>query len=340
MVRNKISRESNIELLRIVSMFLVLMIHYIPIRGIPTKFSLENDFWETVFNLELRSICFVCVNCFILISGYFGIRWKVKSILNYIYQVLFWVVLCYFIAILIGVHDFNGLEFLKRLSSFLSYNWFILSYLGLYMFAPVLNSFIEKCSQRELGRFIIIFYLFSTYFGYILQVSPEFKEGTTFVSLMGLYLIGAFIRRYEYSCWFIKFNKYIDLLIYLGIGVFLVLVSIIAISLGFDHSLYGYLNPFIIAESLFLFLFFRKLNIPQSKIINYMAGSAFAVYLFHYNPSIIGIYTQICRYIQDNFRISLFYILLFLGGVFIIAVIIDKVRIWSFNRIWNVLNIQ
>lgn len=52
MVRNKISRESNIELLRIVSMFLVLMIHYIPIRGIPTKFSLENDFWETVFNLE------------------------------------------------------------------------------------------------------------------------------------------------------------------------------------------------------------------------------------------------------------------------------------------------
>lgn len=71
-----------------------------------------------------------------------------------------------------------------------------------------------------------------------------------------------------------------------------------------------------------------------------MAGSAFAVYLFHYNPSIIGIYTQICRYIQDNFRISLFYILLFLGGVFIIAVIIDKVRIWSFNRIWNVLNIQ
>ena len=253
---------------------------------------------------------------------------------------LFWVVLCYLIAILIGVHDFSGLELLKRLSSFLSYNWFILSYLGLYMFAPVLNSFIEKCSQRELGRFIIIFYLFSTYFGYILQESPEFKEGTTFVSLMGLYLIGAFIRRYEYNCWLIKFNRYIDLLIYLGIGVFLVLVSIIAISLGFNHSLYGYLNPFIIIESIFLFLFFRKLNIPQSKIVNYMAGSAFAVYLFHYNPSIIGMYTQICRYIQDNFRISLFYILLFLGVVFIIAVIIDKVRIWSFNRIWKIFNIQ
>lgn len=83
-------RSSNIELLRILSMFLVLMIHYIPSRTLPTHDTLAHDTLGTLFDLELRSISFVCVNCFILISGYFGIRWKLKSFSNLLFQILFW----------------------------------------------------------------------------------------------------------------------------------------------------------------------------------------------------------------------------------------------------------
>lgn len=88
---NKIEREtqersSNIELLRILSMFLVLMIHYIPSRTLPTHDTLAHDTLGTLFDLELRSISFVCVNCFILISGYFGIRWKLKSFSNLLFK--------------------------------------------------------------------------------------------------------------------------------------------------------------------------------------------------------------------------------------------------------------
>ena len=91
---NKIEREtqersSNIELLRILSMFLVLMIHYIPSRTLPTHDTLAHDTLGTLFDLQLRSISFVCVNCFILISGYFGIRWKLKSFSNLLFQILF-----------------------------------------------------------------------------------------------------------------------------------------------------------------------------------------------------------------------------------------------------------
>ena len=57
-------RSSNIELLRILSMFLVLMIHYIPSRTLPTHDTLAHDTLGTLFDLELRSISFVCVNCF------------------------------------------------------------------------------------------------------------------------------------------------------------------------------------------------------------------------------------------------------------------------------------
>lgn len=41
MQSNVDKRQSNIELLRILSMFLVLMIHYIPFRGTPSPIALE-----------------------------------------------------------------------------------------------------------------------------------------------------------------------------------------------------------------------------------------------------------------------------------------------------------
>ena len=56
---NKIEREtqersSNIELLRILSMFLVLMIHYIPSRTLPTHDTLAHDTLGTLFYSHLR----------------------------------------------------------------------------------------------------------------------------------------------------------------------------------------------------------------------------------------------------------------------------------------------
>lgn len=121
-------RQSNIELLRIVSMFLVLMVHYIPFRGEVTANSLRGGYLGVLLNLELRSLTFVCVNCFILISGYFGIKWKWRSLWNYLYQVMFWTVLAYFVAIAIGTSVFDIKQFgwvLKHLFPIIGLNCLI-----------------------------------------------------------------------------------------------------------------------------------------------------------------------------------------------------------------------
>ena len=164
-------------------------------------------------------------------------------------------------------------------------------------------------------------------------MSPEFQEGTTFVSLIGLYLIGAYIRKYNLNV--LRFKKIYDLLIYFGIGILLVILSVIALRFKITSSLYGYLNPLIIIESVYLFLFFKKLDIRYNKFINWVAASAFAVYLFHYNPNIFVFYSNICKYIQINFSYSFFAAILFMILIFIVAVLIDKIRIWSFNLIYK-----
>ena len=76
-------------------MLLVLLAHYVPTRenGLSSLLSLNtmdiDNNLNVVCNLILRSLGIVCVHCFILISGYWGIRFKLKSFTNLLFQMFF-----------------------------------------------------------------------------------------------------------------------------------------------------------------------------------------------------------------------------------------------------------
>lgn len=101
-------RESNFELLRIVAMFLVLMLHanFISI-GSPTI----SDCHEAPFNSILRyffqSLSIGCVDIFVLISGWFGIRPSIKSFTSFIFQCFFFLFGVYAVCCIGGISEFN-----------------------------------------------------------------------------------------------------------------------------------------------------------------------------------------------------------------------------------------
>lgn len=78
------ARQSNIELLRLIVMFFVLLLHtnYLSI-GEPDY----NDVPLTEFIVRnfIESFNFIAVIVFVLISGYFSIRLKRESIANYLF---------------------------------------------------------------------------------------------------------------------------------------------------------------------------------------------------------------------------------------------------------------
>lgn len=327
-------RDSNLELLRIVSMFLVLIIHYIPTRGAVTLESLSDNFWYSLGSLELRSLSFVCVHCFILLSGFFGIHWRFKSFASLLFQILFWGILGYLIAMTLPIPYGNGsLEFVGWVN-WIRERWFISAYLLLYILSPILNAFIKKCTEQELGKYILVFYLFSTIYGYFIK-SYEFNAGTSAVSLFGLYLVGAYLKKttLPIATW----NKWYDLSMYLGIGAIMVLISILLLKLGIQSSIYGYLNPLVILESIFLFQFFRKYNIPYNRIINWIAASAFAAYLFHYHCFLCDNYFKILNDINTNSNYPFIAAMLFIIIVFFVAIFIDKIRILLFKLTFGFL---
>lgn len=323
-------RNSNIELLRIVSMLLVLLIHFTSVHLMPSPESLTTDTANTILNLGLRSISFVCVNCFILISGYFGIRWKIRSFSNLIFQIFFWLAIGVAFAKLIGI-NYDG-HIVNACLSMINGRWFIPAYVSLYMVAPLLNAFIEKSTTKQLFRYILIFYIFSTVYGYFM-LSKEFNEGMSLISLIGIYLTGAYLHREDKVL--SKLNSRNWLGLYFVCSLLLIVISIGLFKLNISSLIFGYLNPIIILQSVFLFMFFERLNIGNHRWINFIAASAFSVYLFHFHPMIYGKYQETCRLLIDEASTWLT-VPLFFFMIFAVCIFIDQIRILLFKGLYKI----
>lgn len=89
------NRVSNIELLRIVAMFMVLLFHanMWSLECCYNEVGLLNDFnanIQSLFNINLESgITCICVNLFVIISGFFGIKLNLKKIKAFVFQCVF-----------------------------------------------------------------------------------------------------------------------------------------------------------------------------------------------------------------------------------------------------------
>ena len=128
-----VQRQSNIELCRLISILLVMLVH-------TTGQSLGHDVSFGVHLLEGFSI--IGVNVFILITGYFSASPKKTSLVNIAFICFFWMLVKVVCRYCIG-EELNY----KHAFFITSSNWFIPSYIALLFVAPILNSF---CNSLKL----------------------------------------------------------------------------------------------------------------------------------------------------------------------------------------------
>lgn len=335
--KNKEARKSNLELLRIVAMLLVLLTHYVSTRISIEEYPLVSNSvfnipsFHSILNMELESLSFVCVNCFVLISGYFRIKFKWHSFANLFFQILFWSLFCILIASLPFL-KFPDFPLLKTFITSLTWGWFVQGYIILFIFSPVLNAFIDSCSEKQLGTYVFIFYLLSTIGGY-LMLWTDFHEGMSALSLMGIYLTGAYLKHTTLKIFSLKATY--DLLFYLVGGVIMVCLNIAMLSVGIHISPYGYLNPMIILMSVFLFLFFKKTEIGHKRWVNRFAASAFSIYLFHCNvligPHISSMWSKINLQFSPLFSLFIAFISFVIIHTF--CTLVDRLRIYCWHYV-------
>lgn len=166
------------------------------------------------------------------------------------------------------------------------------------------------------------------------MVSKEFATGLSALSLIGLYLIGAWLRKATLPI--LKWNKWYDLAGYLVCTLILTVISYVLLRVGITKSIYGYLNPVVIIEAIFLFQFFRKCNFGSISWVNYLAAGAFAAFLLHCDEYLGPYCNQLWRSINSSYDYSIFFAIISIILIFIVSVLIDKIRSWMWKLIMRI----
>ena len=327
-------RSSNFELLRIVSMFLVLVVHadYLAL-GAPSVHDISTSFGTSFIRAFIEAMSCVCVNVFILISGWFCVQFKVIRLVELLFQVFFINAVIYALIKSLGyvdslsIGDWIRLIFLRS-----SAYWFVKAYIILYVFTPVLNSFVNNSSRKQLMVFLVGFYLLQSIYGFYAGIG-WYAEGYSPLSFMGLYVLARYMRLYP--CLWMKFNKYMDIAVYLLVSA-LTTLSTLIITLLFENGstlMYHYSSPLIILASIYFFLFFTKCSF-KSYLINWVSLSVFAVYIVHCSDFIFQpYYLHVIRVLYGAypFFLFLFFTIALIMVFFSLAILVDKVRI----RVWK-----
>lgn len=344
-IRGGKTRQSNFELLRIIAMLLVLVVHadFFSI-GMPDTQDIQAHPLASTMRFVTQSLALVCVNLFIFISGYFRIRLKRKSILNFLFMVLFWraIVIALYMAApgLWPVEpNFSRFGLIKMIVPGYD-DWFVESYIILMFLSPIINSFLDSHSPGQIWRFAIAYCSFQFAASWALETYPQFIHGYSALSFIGLYALGAAARSkaplragQEVKC----LGLYLALSVFAGVAATLAIRHVGSTTPAgniVDRMFGAYNGVPIVAASFALFLFFKQLSF-SSRIINTTAGSAFAVYLFHMHPLVRPVYAYVCQTLFNDYGTweYLALVSLFVVSVFAVSVLVDLIRRW----LWGLL---
>ena len=277
-------RNSNVELLRILCMLMVVILHFNNHCANPGLLGFPDELTsQYTWGFLIESFCIVAVNCFVLISGYFGIKLKGKSVLKFYLQCFVMGLLAYLLYVLFTPDTLSIKPLLGRLMA-LTHNhwWFVVSYFCLMLFSPILNGAVKALSRKQLLMSVILFGIVILYFGWYKHLENT-NSGYSFVNFVFLYLIGRYVGEYVSVDKIQKYRWYSLGGYVLGsIGIFLLVVCRYYTDWNIRFE-FEYDHPFIILSACCLLLFFLSFNF-QSKFVNWCANSVFSAYLLQESP--------------------------------------------------------
>lgn len=329
-------RKSNFELLRIVAIIMIIGLHYFNGSMGGALSNVVPKTFNYYFVYLFESLFIIGVNLFILTTGYFSLNKKsinLGKLFKLILTAYFYGLIFYLCNVIYDYQSFDIKQFILAINPFLSGGyWFIKYYTILILLSPFINTLIEELNQKLIIKLIIILLLLFSIWPSFLPQAPITNGGYGLMNFIMLYIMGAYIRKYNSF----QYRLYIYFLIYLICGV---ITFLFAIS-GWG-SRWNYDFIFNIIGSVSLFIMFSKLEIQSNKV-NYLSKFTFNVYLIHFSSFVINlIYHDILKcqnYYNSPWLIPHFIISIFV--IYIFSIVIDIIRRYLiflfgyFYKIW------
>lgn len=282
------TRNSNIELLRIISIIMIVVSHYC-VHGVGSVHLVSLPIGINRFLLEFLTLGNLGSILFVLISGYYLINSnsvKLKKLIRINFQILFYSVIIYCILLILHIEPFKLMNLGKSMLpiTFKMY-WFATAYIMIYLFHPYINKLLNNFTRKEHLLFILLMILIFSIFG-TLTYSDYY--GNELIQFLLFYSIGAYLFKYSDN-YFNKNNNNIKILI---ASISLIILSIITLDiLGCYKEFFGahsrYLlsrtSPLAILFCVCLFNVFKERKTFSNSLINSISSLIFGVYLISDN---------------------------------------------------------
>ena len=210
-------------------MVLVLHADFFSLEG-PSVDDIRSDLLGSSVRILIQALTVPAVDIFVMISGYYGIRHSKLGIFNLLFQTFFYLIIVYAFCIACGVSRFS-VTGLKELLMLTPSNWFLKSYILLYIIAPILNAFVYTVGKHQFKFILIAYYVFMLIWGWLFPKSTDYiVGGYSPVFFVWLYLFARYIRLYPVTLSQLKLGTYIILMA--GIMFFVLLCCISAYFMG------------------------------------------------------------------------------------------------------------
>lgn len=324
------NRIVSVDMLKIFSMFMVLLVHSIYYGLYETYlFPMDGSSCDLHFFLDIIKaysielvflVASTCVNCFILCTGYLTISregYGLNSLMRIYIRILFYTLCLMFLSYLLFDSVIDYKCFFPLLTG--KY-WFCSAYFAMMFMAPFVSKLSNNIKRKEYLLLLLVLYCLTTWplFG---RLHHENMKPLFFVFV---YLLGGFLKLYYYDLpKIIKAHSLSVLLLFLVTITSAYLLYTMCLG-EFKLHMFSYNNIITLTLSVLFFVNFQKIS--PSKIIRFISKLApytFSVYLIHSNQYVWPLFFTICQELPPSyFAISN---LIFCVIVFFICILIDIV---------------
>lgn len=327
---SQLSRESNIELLRLISQYYIVFYHILLLFVYPTTgIILYKALW-----LPLH----VGVVIFVLISGFFTIKpsskglWKLLAVF-FIYSLP---EVTYNIS-----HANNHKEIVKSL--FILSNthfWFIKTYIFLYLLSPLTNYYFEKATMRQKCYMLFALAFVAQYMA-LTNGDINMKDGKNVINFIFIYFVGHMLSQYKDKWKEIPFYPIVISYIILNCLIIYIYIKFYNSTLGYYiwDFFFPYSSPGLLLNSILVFILIGKMSL-KSKLINYTAASSLAIYLIHANrPYLVGLLGKCSIFVANQTIDRTFLMITILGLLSLVTIIVCIFIDKMLTPLWNKINI-
>lgn len=335
-------RHMGIECLRILSMFMIVILHILGQGGILSTVEMASNQYYIAWFLEITAYC--SVNCYALISGYVGVNsnFRYSRIILLWLQVFFYTVI---ITLIFSVVYPDKITLRMYLNAFFPFTtkqyWYMTAYFGMFFLMPFMNAGINSLSERNKKLFfstVIIFFLFLPT---VLRVDTfNLGGGYSMIWLCVLYIVGGCMRKMDVSK--ILSQKKAGILFFSMIFItWLSKCFFDKFNIEYGMMFVNFTSPTIFLAAIALFVFFLHIQIYKVhiiKIIEAFATVSLGVYIIHVNPFIWNnfIWNFSVNYALDGSIIMVLKIIITAVFIYIGCSLIDMIR----KKIFDILMIS